>query len=242
MICQNCRAEVDDDLIFCTNCGARLMNSQTSAQTVLINDPAATQKTVNPPPPKSASNFKWIALIIALVAIPASIFGVYLLMRQNRPQVSQNVNKTATPVSTPARKANTNQNSNANPANSNVNSANSNVTANTNSAKTANKIEVMNERIEIAPKSHYAVPFEIENENVKLVGEAKLLEGEKITGFVYLQKNYDEYFPDPTYKMFSFEGKKSAEIDAPLVEEEYVLIFVNETDKPMIIQGNFSLK
>lgn len=239
MICQNCRTDVDDDLIFCTNCGERLIHSQNKAQTVLINDPAATKSTVNSPLPKPSSNLKWVALIIALIAIPASIFGVYLLMRQNRSQVSQNINKPNTPVSTPTR-ANAKQNSNANIANTNVNSANAN--ANSNSTKPANKNEIMNERIEIAPKTHYALPFEIEKENVKLIGEAKLLEGEKITGFVYLQKNYDEYFPDTTYKMFSFEGRKSVEINAPLVEEEYVLIFVNETDKPMIIQGNFSLK
>ncbi len=242
MICQKCHAEVDDDLIFCTNCGERLIHTQTEAQTVLINNPVPTQSTVNSPSPKPSSNLKWVALIVALLAIPASIFGVYLLMKQNRAQVSQNTNKPNTPTPAPTRKANTNQNSNANLANANTNIKSANANWEKDSADPKEKTEVMNERIEIAPKEHYALPFELEKDNSKLVGEAKLLEGEKITGFVYLQKSYDEYFPDPTYKMFSFEGKKTADINSTLVEGEYVLIFVNETDKPMIIQGNFSVE
>ncbi len=235
MICQKCHAEVADDLIFCTNCGERLIHSQSETQTVLINNPARTQSTVSSPSPKQSSNLKWVALIVALMTIPASIFGVYLLTKSNNQQVSPNIKKPNTPTATPTRKADTNQNSNANLSNT----ANTNVNANTNSATPKEKTEVMNERIEIAPDSHYALPFELEKENTKLIGEAKLLEGENLAGFVYLQKNYDEYFPDPTYKMFSFEGRKTAEINATLVEEKYVLVFVNETDKPMIIQGNF---
>ncbi len=235
MICQKCRTEVDDDLIFCTNCGERLIHSQGETQTVLINNPVPTQSTVNSPTPKPSSNLKWVALIVALMAIPASIFGVYLLTKSNNQQVSQNTNKPKSPTPTATRKANTNQNSNANISNANTENTNSG----TNSATPKEKTEVMNERIEIAPDSHYALPFELEKDNTKLIGEAKLLEGEKIAGFVYLQKSYDEYFPDPTYKMFSFEGRKTADINATLIEEKYMLIFVNETDKPMIIQGNF---
>lgn len=238
MICQNCQANVDDDLIFCTNCGERLFETKSEAQTVLLNDSIVTKTSIEKPQ-KSGSNAKWIALTVALIAIPASIFGVYLLMNQNRSQVSPNTNNAKSPAPTATRKINANQNNDANVSNSNT--ANTNVN-NTNSENPKEKTEVMNERIEIAPKEHYAVAFEIEKENTKLVGEAKLLEGEKITGFVYLQKSYDEYFPDPTYKMFSFEGRKSAEIKAALVEEKYVLIFVNNTDKPVIIQGNFSLE
>ena len=239
MICQNCHANVDNDLIFCTNCGERLLETKSESQTVLIKDAVVTKTSIEKPL-KPSSNLKWVALIVALMAIPASIFGVYLLMNQNRPQqVSQNTSKPNIPKPTATPKANTNQNSTANVSNSNT-AADSNANANT--AEPDTKIEVMNERIEIAPKEHYTVPFEIEKENIKLVGEAKLLEGEKITGYVYLQKSYDEYFPDPTYKMFSFEGRKAAEIKAALVEEKYVLIFVNDTDNPMIIQGTFSLE
>ncbi len=235
MICQNCQTKVDDDLIFCTDCGERLFHTKSEPQTVLMNDSVITKSTIEQPP-KQSSNFKWIALIVALIAIPASIFGVYLLT--NSKQVAQNTNKTKTPSPTATRKATANQNSSENISNTNANTTN----AETNSATHQYKTEIMNERIEIYPDSHYSMSFEIGKENTKLVGQAKLLEGEKITGFVYLQKSYDEYFPDPTYKMFSFEGRKTAEINATLVENEYVLIFVNDTDKPMIIQGNFSVE
>ncbi len=244
MICQNCQAIVDNDLIFCTNCGERLSETKSESQTVLLKDSVVTKTSIEQSP-KPSSNLKWVALIVALLAIPASIFGIYLLMNSNNQQVSQNTNKLNKPVASPPRKSNPTQNLNVNLSNENNNSTYTNaneITANANSSNTITKIEVMNERIEIAPKEHYTVPFEVEKANVKLIGEAKLLEGEKIAGFVYLQKSYDEYFPDPTYKMFSFEGRKTAEIKASLVEEKYVLIFVNDTDKPMIIQGNFSLE
>lgn len=240
MICQNCRAEVDDDLIFCTNCGERLINSQTEAQTVLINDPAATQPTVtSPPSPKPPSNLKWVALIIALIAIPASIFGVYLLMKsRNNQQITQNTNKPKSPSPTATRKSNSNQNSNANV--SNANPANTNT--NTNSSNQKEKIEVMNERIEIAPKDHYAVPFEIEDETARLKGKVTVLQGEKVEVFVYIKSEYDNYFPDPVHKVYGFETRKAEESNQVLVEEEYVLVFVNSSDKPLVVQGNFGIE
>jgi flagellar basal body-associated protein FliL len=242
MICQNCRANVDDDLIFCTNCGERLVHPQNETQTVLINNPAATKQTINSPTPKQPSNLKWIALIIALIAIPASIFGVYLLMNQNRAQVTQNINKPSTPAPTPTRKANTNQNTNANIVNTNANISNTNVNANTNAETPNPKNEIMNERIEIAPQEHYALPFEIEKDNSTLLGNIKILEGENFKGYVYLQTQYDEHFPDETYKMSSFEAKKSADVKQTLVAQKYVLIFVNNGDKPMVVEGKFSIE
>jgi flagellar basal body-associated protein FliL len=241
MICQNCRASVDDDLIFCTNCGERLIHLQNETQTVLINNPAVTNATVSPTP-KPPSNLKWIALIIALIAIPASIFGVYLLMNFNKPPVTQNINKPNTPATTPTRKANTNQNTNANIVNTNANISNTNVNANTNTETPKTKTEIMNERIEIAPQEHYTLPFVVEKDNSTLLGNVKVLEGENFKGYVYLQSQYDEHFPDETYKMSSFEAKKSADVKQTLVAEKYVLIFVNNSDKPLIIQGNFSVE
>lgn len=242
MICQKCHTEVDDDLIFCTNCGERLIHSQGETQTVLINNPVPTQSTVNSPSPKQSSNLKWVALIVALMAIPASIFGVYLLMKQNRTQISQNTNKPNTPTVTPTRKANANQNLNANLPNINANRSNANVNANTNSANQKDKNEIMNERIEIAPKTHYAVPFEVETDTAVIVGKVKILQGEKFDGYVYSQEMYDNHFPNTTYKVFSFEGEKNTDVNQTLVESDYVLIFVNKSEKPLVIQGNFSLK
>jgi hypothetical protein len=254
MICQNCHTEVDDDLIFCTNCGARLFQPGEETPTVLLNDPTIpgsqtetlpssdprATRPENPKPPKTSSNLKWVALIVALIAIPASIFGILLLQSRNR-QVAQNNNRPPSPSPTPTRTANANRNTNVN---SNVNS---NVNANKPNAvpsppKPPKKEEIMDERIEIAPKEHYAVPFEVNSDTARINGEVRVLEGERIDGFVYLKKSYDEYFPDEKHKMFSFGGTKTVEVRQTLVKEAYVLIFVNNSDKPITAQGNFWLE
>jgi predicted amidophosphoribosyltransferase len=57
MICQNCQATVDNDLIFCTECGSRLTqnwnNAQSEATVVLNNPPHQTQRV------KKSSPLKW---------------------------------------------------------------------------------------------------------------------------------------------------------------------------------------
>jgi len=237
MICRNCQTEVDDDLIFCTNCGERLFQPKEETPTVLMSEPVYTKPEINKPA-KSSSNLKWVALIIALIAIPASIFGILLLQSQNR-QAAQNTARTNTPTPSPTRKANTNQNSNANGSNSKPANI---VNTNTNTAAPANKKEIMNERIEIAPKKHYAVPFDVKDETAKITGKVTILQGDKIDGYVYLKKTFEENFPDENFKMFSFGTSKTTEVRQTLVEENYVLVFVNNTDKPVVIQGNFSLE
>ena len=237
MICRNCQTEVDDDLIFCTNCGERLFEPKDEVPTVLISEPIY-KKPETLKPPKSASNLKWVALIIALIAIPASIFGILLLQSQNR-QSAQNNAQAKTPTATPTRKPNnSNQNSNTNLSNTNR----ANVNANANTSENPDKQEIMNERIEIAPQKNYARPFKVENETARITGKVTILEGSKIDGFVYLKKNYEEHFPDATFKVFSFGTSKTTEVRQTLVEEEYVLVFVNDTDKPVVIHGNFSLE
>lgn len=240
MICQNCNARVDDDLIFCTNCGERQI-VPTAQQTVSMNDSVVT-KAINEKPPKSSSNIKWFALIVALIAIPASIFGVYLLTNsQKTSQVSQNINKSNSPIPTLTRKTESNQNSNANVSNTNstngiwenTNSENSNV------SNSISKTEVMNERIEIQPKSSYAKSFTIEGDTKTFLGNVELLQGETYKGFVYLQTQYDEHFPDELYKMFIFGEEKKSEVKSRLIPENYVLVFVNETDQPIVIKGEF---
>jgi len=236
MICRNCQAEVDDDLIFCTNCGERLFEPREDTPTVLMTEPI--YKThAGAKPQKTSSRLKWLAFILALCAIPASIFGVYLLMNvQNHPPVSRNTNKPNTPNPTPTRRSNTNQNANANTTNANR----ANTNANTNSTNKTGKIEIMNERIEIAPQSDYARPFEVKQETAKFTGKMTILQGEKIDGFVYLKQTFEENFPDKTFKMFSFGN--SFEVRQTLVKENYVLVFVNDTDKPTTILANFSLE
>jgi len=241
MICQNCQSEVDNDLVFCTDCGARLHETVSGTPTVLMKDSVVTQ--VSAPPPKS--NLKWVALIVALLAIPASIFGVYLLLNR-QPKVAQNVNKSATPAPSPTRKANTNQANKTN-VNSNVNSANTNLNANQTdenvNAATPQPAEtvIWKERIEISPDSHYSVSFEMP-EDGNIVGTVKAVEGSPIEGYVYTQQQYDEKFPDHTFKMFSFSGEKKAETKQRLLKENYVLIFVNKGESSIMIEGSFSIE
>ena len=237
MICRNCQTEVDDDLIFCTNCGVRLFEPPEETPTVLMSEPVYT-KPEAVKPQKSSSRLKWVALIVALIAIPASIFGILLLQSRNRPTV-RNATLTKTPSPTPTGKSSSNQNSNQN---SNANAAKANSNANANAPSKPDKTEIMNERIEIAPKEHYAVPFEVGKETARINGEVRILEGSKIDGYVYLKKNFDEYFPDDKYKVFSFGTSKTTDVRQTLVEEEYVLVFVNNSDKPVVIEGEFSIE
>ncbi len=233
MICQNCQTEVDDDLIFCTNCGERLFEPQEATPSVLMSEPVYTKPDAVKPA-KSSSNLKWVALIIALIAIPASIFGILLLQSRNR-QAAQNTIPPKPPTATPTRTPNTNKNSNIN---ANANKAN----VNANTPKSADKTVIINERLEIAPKEHQAIPFEVGNETAKITGTVKVLEGEKIDGYVFLKKAYDENFPDENFKIFSFGTSKTTDVRQTLVEEDYVLVFVNKTEKPVVIEANFSLE
>ncbi len=241
MICRKCHAEVDDDLIFCTNCGARLFEPPEAEPTVLMQEPVYTHPDAVKPakPAKTSSRLKWVALIVALFAIPASIFGIFLLRSQNRQVAVNAATPTRTPATTPTRRANSNQNSNAN-ANSNSNRANAN-TANT-APNPSVKEEIWNERIEIAPKDHYAVPFEVNDETARITGKVTVLQGEKIDGYVYLKKTYEENFPDENFKMFGFGTSKTTDVRQTLVKENYVLVFVNKTEKPVVIEGEFSLE
>jgi hypothetical protein len=238
MICRNCQTEVDDDLIFCTNCGERLFERQTEAPTVVMNEPVSLPPN-NKKTAKPSSNLKWVALIIALIAIPVSIFGVYLLLKaQTNSQVAQNINKPKTPTATPTRKTNSNQNPNTNLSNTNSEKAN----VNTNVPKPANKTAIMNESVEIEPKSFYDLPFEVKAETAVITGKFKVLQGKNIDGYVYLQEMYDDHFPDPAYKVFSFGGESSPDVKQTLVGGEYVIVFVNNSENKVVLQGDFYLE
>ncbi|CAN5514461.1 hypothetical protein BH10ACI1_BH10ACI1_26400 [soil metagenome] len=238
MICQNCQTNVDNDLIFCTNCGERISGTINEPKTALINDSVVTQNaSVNAP--KSSSNLKWFALIVALIAIPASIFGVYLLMNPNEKPIVQNTTK----PNSPAQKTTQNQNTNLDSFHKNVNADNANANqSNANTNTPAKEIEIINERIEIDAKSSYAKSFTIKTETAKIIGDVEVLQGETVKGFVYLQTQYDDHFPDENYKMFSFGDAKKSTVDATLVKENYVLVFANDSDKSIIIKSKMWIK
>lgn len=242
MICQNCQANVDNDLVFCTSCGARLHETLSQTPTVLISDSVVTKMASISPPPPQKSNFKWIALIVGLIAIPCSLLAVYLLFKANNQPIAQNANQPNTPVSSPTRKAEINQNISSNVPNPNTNTVNSNVTQtnqNVNASPDFAKTEIMKERIEISAGSNYAVPFKIEDETAKIIGEIKVLQGEPLVGYVFLKEMYDLHYVDPTYKVFNFDITKDSNVNQTLVKGDYVLIFVNQTKESTAIQSNF---
>ena len=251
MICQKCRAEVADDLIFCTECGERLFETQNSNPTVFMNDSVITKVTGGDKPRKS-SNLKLIVLVIALIVIPAGLFAGYFLMfgnksNQTTADIKNSGNKTPTPKNNKT-KNNSNAWTNISKANQNVsnqdldNDSNSPEIGNENpdSENNDNQIDVWNEHIEIAPGEHYAVPFKAE-EKQKISGKVELLSGKSIEGYVYLQSEYDEHFPDTNYKVFSFEGEKTADIEQTLIKESYVLVFVNNSEVSTTLKGRIYL-
>jgi len=247
MICQNCGAMVDNDLIFCTSCGVRLSVTESQMPTVVMDKSVVTETSLPSRSPKTNSNLKWTALILALIMLPASLIIAYVLLN-NSQKISPNTSKptNSNPVISANRKSNnfSNQSTNisANNSNSIVTNAeptnqNANITANSNSA--TEQTEVINERIEIAPSEHIARPFKLDSD-AKIIGDTKVLEGEPVEGYVYLQTMFDEHFPDPTYKVFNFEGKYP-KVEQTLVKGDYVLVFINKNKSSMIIQAKFSI-
>ncbi|HRH42829.1 MAG TPA: hypothetical protein PKY82_14470 [Pyrinomonadaceae bacterium] len=245
MICNNCQKVVDDDLVFCTECGARLHETLSQTPTVLINDPVVTQKEITTHP---KSNLKWFVLLAALIALPISIFGLYLLLNLRKQPLTPNANKQTTPNVSPNKKTNTNRtNLNAN-TNGNSNSSWTNSTPISNSenndtntdVNSSTSVVMWKERIEIAPDSHYAIPFELEQEGT-IVGKVVAVNGSPIEGYVYFQQQFDEHFPDPDFKMFSFGGEKKAETKQHLLKENYVLVFVNKSEASVTIDGEFKI-
>lgn len=262
MICQNCQASVDNDLVFCTSCGMRLNETWNQTPTVFLNESVATKIAV-PEVQKSNSNLKWIALIIGLIAIPASLFATYLVFSNSKPTQTEHSNQTKTVKSpTPvANRQNTNiaapnnavNNVNSTNINVNTNVANANI-SNSNAAETLDedwlnekapadkRTEIWSERIGIAPENHFAVPFSVDG-NDKIIGIVKTLAGSPVEGYLYTQSAFDEHFPEPDFKMFSFGGEKVSKIEQTLIKEKYVLVLTNKTKTPLLVDGKiFTVK
>jgi hypothetical protein len=241
MICQNCRATVDNDLVFCTECGARLYETMSNVPTIALNDSVVTK--VSAPPVEKSSPFKWIALIIGLIALPATLGIAYLLLK-NQPVVTvSNVNKSASTnrksaANTPNKNINTaapNVNANAAP-NTNIGNANSdNTDQNANAADSTASVVIFDDQLEIAAGEHVAYPFKLDGD-AKIIGKLQTVSGESLQGYVFTQDAYDEHFPDAIYKMFSFDGSNPI-IEQHLIKGEYVLIFLNETASATVVKG-----
>lgn len=245
MICRYCRRQVDNDLVFCTECGARLFEANTEENpTVLITESVVTQqKTIEP---SKKSNLKWIALIIAIIALPVSLGIAYLIISNQSTQVADN-KPTNSP--TPSNRKTTNQNKPNNVAANNANAenpannltsniANSNENSNSDSDKNAEKI--IDERLTLYAVSDAAFSFMVTAENAKIIGNVEILQGDSYEGYVFTQEMYDQHHTDPTYKMFSFGESKKDEVEQYLPKGNYVVAFVNKNSKDVIIQAKFS--
>lgn len=247
MICQNCKKEVDNDLVFCTECGSRLHQTVSDAQTVIMPESVVTKATQ--PIEKPKSTLKLVAItagIVLVIGIPISLVIAYFALNNSKPQA----NKTPVNSSTPANRKTSNQNKSANSLANNSNSANNwnlnansqtaNENTNSNVSLKASETKILDERVNIDADSHIAFPFKVEGD-IKIVGEVEILEGEQYEGFVFLQEVYDEHSVDSTYKMFSFDVNqgKIAQIEQFLPKGNYVLVFANNDGNGASIKAKF---
>ena len=79
-------------------------------------------------------------------------------------------------------------------------------------------------------------------ENVKIIGEVEIVNGEQYEGYVFLQEIYDEKSVNPDYQMFGFDSyqSKSAKIEQILPKGDYVLVFANKDGQGVSLQVKFS--
>ena len=239
MICQNCQAQVADDLVFCTECGSRLHETVSEEKTVVMPESVVTKVEEAKPRP----TLKIATIIVGVIAL-LTVLGVGALMFFNpfaAKPVSQNT--TPKPTKTPTPKP-SNQNKTANlPANnSNTNAdltnVNTNNSSNENTEKEPPKLKkiVVDERINIYADSSVAFPFTVDEE-AKIVGKTEVLQGEQFEGYVFLQEVYDENGVKPEMKVFSFE---SGDVEQVLPKGNYVLVFANNNEKEVSLKTKFT--
>jgi hypothetical protein len=240
MICQNCRTEVADDLVFCTECGSRLHETISSQKTVIMPESVVTK--VEEVKPKST--LKVATIIVGIIAL-FTVLGVAALMFFNpfaAKPVSQNT--TPKPSRTPtAKPVNQNKNANISANNSNANveltNVNSNISENANANKEPPKLAtvIFDDRINLYADSSSAYSFTVRDDLVKIEGEAEILSGEQFEGYVFLQQVYDEHGVKPEMKMFSFETNKVQQF---LPKGDYVLVLANSDGKGVSLKGKFT--
>lgn len=240
MICQNCQAQVADDLVFCTECGSRLHETISSEKTNLMPESVVTRVEETKP----NSTLKIATIIVGILALLA-VFGVAALMIFNplaTKPVSQNT--TPKPFRTPTPKpANQNKTANLPANNSNTNADSTNVNTNNlsneNTEKEPPKLKkvVVDEKINIYADSSVAFSFTVDEE-AKIVGKSEILQGEQFEGYVFLQEVYDENGVKPDFKMFSFD---TGDVEQVLPKGNYVLVFANNNENEVSLKSNFTL-
>lgn len=225
IICQHCQTSVDDDLIFCTNCGQRLFQPMPEAETVVQPRTEPTNQIKK----SSAARVAAIA-VAALFLVSVSGVAIFLYLRSQPSPVASN-SKSPTPKPSAKKSASTPK-----PV--------VNATASTPSPSPERETDietVMDDRIQIAAGEHYARAFEVTDETMKISGRIKV-SGGKVNGFVFPQDAYDEHFLDPTYKTFSFDSEASPEFEQTMVSGDYMLVFVNDTENDIAVEGKVTLR
>lgn len=240
MICQSCQAEVDNDLVFCTECGSRLHQTISNAQTVVMPESVVT-KVSESIPPKKSSSLKWVMLaigIVVVIAVPASLLIAYFALSNSNKSVA---NKSPNNSSS-ANKKPGNQNKPANVISNDQNSANdwSNKSQNneSNVSLKPKETKIIDEQISIDADGNIAFPFKVREGMVKMVGETEILNGDQFEGYVFLQEVYDENGVDPDKKVFSFDSDKAEQY---LTKGNYVLVFVNSDGKGVSLKTKFTM-
>lgn len=237
MICQNCQAEVDNDLVFCTECGSRLHQTISNAQTVVMPESVVT-KVSETIPQKKSSSLKWVALavgIVVIIAVPASLFIAYFALNKNNSVSNKSSNNSS------INKKTSNQNKTANVVNKQNSETDwSNKTQNkeSNVLLKPKETKIIDEQINVDANSNIAFPFKVREGMVKLDGETEILNGDQFEGFVFLQEVYDENGVNPNKKIFSFDTDKAEQY---LPKGNYVLVFVNGDGKGVSLKTRFTL-
>jgi flagellar basal body-associated protein FliL len=258
MLCQNCHSSVDDDLIFCTSCGVRLVQpsntsaNQTQRPTEVFNQQTEQTTAIFQNQVEKKSKLKWILLIAVISIVPIVLgIGIFAYISLNSTKTVANKSTTKpTPTAKPKPKnENKSDNTIVNNSNSEVD-VNANVDNNSKSNSndeeekepdlTAKKI--IDETFSVDADAHIVFPFTVSENGVYVIGEAKILDGESYDGYVFIKEIYDEYKVNPTFKMFSFESKKgeSANIKQYLIKGDYVLVFSNKDGKGVQVKAEFT--
>lgn len=244
MICNSCRANVDNDLVFCTECGARLHESVSEVLTENIPQSVVTQIR---PSAQPKSHFKWIALGVAVLAFPLATGLAYLILQGLSQPSAANKRPAAAPVNDSSK---TNQNIKATPtpkpvdSNSNKGAdTNANVPANisnTSAGSSAGEI-ILDDRFPVDAKNYTAFPFTV-GVTSDITGEAEGIDKKTFEGFVYTEEAFETKFPDTLHKAFSFGGGEKADVKQLILPGKYVLVFVNKDSSGITVRATFRLR
>lgn len=233
MICKNCQAIVDNDLIFCVNCGSRLIGG---AET---NRGIPAQPTIAFSVPQKKRNHLILIAVIPLlgIAVLATILGIIAWL----PASSKN--ETRKDNSLPEKSTNADYPKNGEDRGAESDSLNNPPASNAKTAINGERI-IVDETLTIGKNEHKAFPYQITDNSTMLRGQAELLEGENFRAYVLLKDAYDTFLADPTYEVYGFKGKRGEiiKINEFTSADKYVLVVENKSVQPISLKIKLFLK